>query len=134
MILDKQNLFSNEQAITDTADSENIIDLGLDASDVFNPNEKNAELLVQVVEDFATLTSLTVSVQTDADAAFSDPTTLFSSAAVAAASLLAGYKFKLPNLSEGLEQYVKLVYTVAGSDATAGKITAGLVIDKQTNV
>ena len=134
MIFDKQNLFSEDQAITDTAVSTNVIDLGADNALVNSPNNKDVGLYVQVTADFATLTSLQVSLGTDTVAAFSSETTLFTSAAIAAAALLAGYVFKLPNLPEGTERYLRLTYTVAGSDATAGTVTAGLVLDKQTGV
>lgn len=134
MILDKQNLFSEDQAITATANSTNIIDMGADDSLVNSPNEKDVELYVQVTSDFATLTSLTVTLTTDNDVAFGSETTLFSSAAIAAASLVAGYKFRLPRVKDGVERYLRLTYTVAGSNATAGTVTAGLVLDSQTGV
>ena len=82
MILDKQNLFSEDQAITATAVSTNVIDMGTDNALVNSPNEKDVELFVQVTADFATLTSLTVSLYTDSDVAFGSATLLFSSAAV----------------------------------------------------
>ena len=40
MIIDKQNLFSDDQAITVTADSTNVIDLGADDSKIQAINEK----------------------------------------------------------------------------------------------
>jgi hypothetical protein len=134
MILDKQNLFSEDQAITATANSTNIIDLGADNALVNTPNLKDAELYVQVTADFATLTSLTVTLTTDNDVAFGSETTLLTSAAIAAASLVAGYKFKFSKLPEGTERYLRLTYTVAGSDATTGTIMAGLVLGSQTSI
>ena len=108
--------------------------MGTDNALVNSPNEKDVELFVQVTADFATLTSLTVSLYTDSDVAFGSATLLFSSAAVAAASLVAGYKFTLPRIKEGVERYLRITYTVAGSDATTGTVMAGLVLDSQTGV
>ena len=130
MILDKQNLFSEDQAVTATADSTNIIDLG---DDLDLGLSSVIETFVQVTTDFATLTSLTVSLVTSADEAFSSPVTLVSSAAIAAADLVAGKQFSLRALPHDTDRYVKLTYTVGGSDATAGKIFAGLALDRQTN-
>lgn len=135
MILDKQNLFSEDQAVTVTADSTNIIDLGNDDSEV-NPalNEKgDLEVFAQVTTAFASGTSLKVSLLSSDSSTFSSSTTVSESAAIATASLVQGYKFKLGQLTEIDEQYLKLVYTVVGT-MSAGNILAGLVLDKQTNV
>lgn len=134
MIFDKENLYSDKQAITVTAVSENVIDFGADHAYVVQPNEKGMiHNLVQVTEDFVGLTSLKVTLQTSVDEAFSSPITVVESGAVLAADLKAGYKFPLTCLPEGLKQYVRLNYTVAGT-ASAGNVMAGLVLDKQTNV
>ena len=133
MILDKQNLFSDDQAVTASAASTNVIDLGDNASEIQELIEKNAEIFCQVTVDFATLTSLKVTVQTDDDEAFGSPTTVLETAAIAAASLVAGYKFNVGRILPLItEQYVRLYFTVAGSDATAGKIAAGLIVNTQT--
>ena len=81
MLLDTQNLFSDAQAITATAASDNVVRFG--KGDIsFLP------LLIQVVEDFATLTSLTVKVQTASDSAFTTPVDL-ASTTIAVADLKA---------------------------------------------
>ncbi len=132
MILDKQNLLSDDQAITASAASENIIDLGV-ARDIGKGTPIPFE--VQVTEDFATLTSLTVALQVDDNASFSSAKTVISSAAIAAADLVAGYKFNIGEyVPRGTdERYARLYYTVAGSNATAGAITAGVSMGSQTN-
>jgi hypothetical protein len=132
MIIDKQNLFSEDQAVTASAVSTNVIDLGAEGTGTPSPNLKDAELFVQVTEAFATLTSLTVALQTDSAEGFGTVETVLQSAAIPVASLLVGYKFKLRGLPEGLSRYVRLNYTVAGSNASAGKIFAGLVLGSQT--
>ena len=125
MILDKQNLFSEDQAITTTAVSTNIIDLGTDDSEVVTPNNKDAEILAQVTTTFVGATSVALSLYTDADVAFGSATLMFTTAAVANASLVAGYKFKVPTLPEDVERYVRMTYTVVGT-ASAGTVMAGL--------
>ena len=118
MLLDTQNLFSDAQAITATAASNNVVRFGLgDIS--FVP------LLIQVVEDFATLTSLTVKVQTAVDSAFTTPVDL-ASVTIAAADLKAGTILPVNYIPKGNLGYMRLYYTVTGSNATAGKITAGV--------
>lgn len=133
MYLDKENLFSDEQAVTVSAASTNVIDLGAEGADVNSPNEKNAEVFAQVVEDFAALTSLKVTIQHATDAAFTTPVVAYESTAILAAALVAGYKFPLSGLPAGLNRYLRIYFTVAGDDATAGKITSGLILDRQTN-
>jgi hypothetical protein len=84
-------------------------------------------LLIQVTENFATLTSLTVTIETDDNEAFSSATTIATTQAVPVASLTAGYIFQITALPIRLtERFVRLRYTVGGSNATAGKITAGI--------
>ncbi len=145
MIFDAQTRFSNAQAITATAVSTNVIDTlaagipyGHSAAVTrdFGVNSDLAEpsLYIQVVESFATLTSLTVSVQTATDEAFTSPTTVLATQAVPVASLVAGYNFNIDEFPFRTRQrYIRLNYTVAGSNATAGKITAGIVAAEQRN-
>lgn len=142
MIFDSTALFSDAQAVTATAASTNLIDLKANGTvygaaaalsrDLGKGND--VPILVQVVETFATLTSLTVTVETDDNASFSSAKTAWTSPAIPAATLVAGYKFPINCLPFGTdERYVRLKYTVAGTDATAGKITAGIVAAVQTN-
>ncbi len=118
MLLDTQNLFSDNQAITSSAPSENIVRFGL-GDFTFVP------LLIQVTEDFATLTSLTVSVQTSANEDFSNPVDL-AQATAAAADLKAGTAIPINYIPSGNLGYIRIYYTVTGLNATAGKITAGV--------
>lgn len=124
-ILDRMNLFSNEQAITATAASTDIIDLGL-TRDV-GAGEVNT-VLVQVSEAFNNLTSLTATLQTAAAENFASPVQL-TAATLALASLVAGAKFPVTTVPEGTLRYLRLYYTVTGSAPTVGKITAGVGVD-----
>lgn len=135
MILDKQNLFSEDQAITVTAVSTNVIDLGADNARNQLDNEKgDVEVFVQVTTAFSGGTSLKVTLQADDDEAFGSAVTILDSAAIVTASLVAGYQFKLgklPRLGSADKRYLRLNYTVVGT-MSAGKVLAGLIRDRQT--
>ncbi|MDI9505526.1 MAG: hypothetical protein QM271_05395 [Bacillota bacterium] len=127
MILDKQNLFSDDQAVTVTADSTNVIDLGIAGMGKGEP----VRLFAQVTTTFDGGTSLKASLVTSDSTPFSGAPSLVEPAASAAASLLAGYAFGLGGfMPEEIKRYNKLVYTVVGT-MTAGTITAGFLLDKQ---
>lgn len=138
MIYSKQSLLSDAQAVTATAASTNVYDLGANGTPVGASAALNRDmgkglqvkLDVRVVTTFATLTSLTVTLEQDDDVAFGTVTTVGGTQAIPVASLVAGYKFNLDRLLLGLtKRYFRLKYTVAGSNATAGAITAGVVLD-----
>lgn len=128
MIFDKENLFSEDQAVTATAVSTNVVDLGVDR-DI--GKGVPVPVVIQVTEDFATLTSLTAEIQTASDEAFSSPTVLATSGAVPAADLVAGKQLALQYMPLGTKRYLRINYTVAGTDATAGTVTAGVVAGHQ---
>ena len=141
MIFDKLGLFSNAQAVTASAASTDIVDFGAPGTPIRAAAALSQDLgksiipiRIQVVTTFLTLTSLTVSWQMDNDEGFGSPTTVLASQAIPVATLIAGYVFNIqhvPLLSE--ERYGRLLYTVAGSNATAGAVTAGFVVANQTN-
>jgi hypothetical protein len=142
MIISNLDLFSDGQAITASAASTNTLDLGDagrvvgEAADLTYDLGKGSPIgiRIQVTEAFATLTSLKVAVQTDAADSFGTAATPIESEAIAAADLVAGYVFGIEHFPlRTNERYVRLYYTVAGSNATAGKITAWVVRGKQTN-
>lgn len=126
MLLDMQTLFSDAQAVTQTAASTNVVHTALGKLKEISFGTPIA-LLIQVVEDFATCTSVKVAVETAVDEAFTTPVTLAETAAILVADLKAGYKFPINYMPKGNLGYTRLKYTVAGSNATAGKITAGFV-------
>ncbi len=141
MIFDTTNLFSNDQAVTVTAASSNVIDLGAPGTVLGAPYPLNRDigrgnplpLLIQVTVAFATLTSLKVAVQSSDTEAFTGQVdTVLESEAVPVAQLLAGYQFPLDHIPKGVKhRYVRLYYTVAGSTATAGQVTAGITAGNQ---
>jgi len=126
MRLDSQAIFSDAQKITGAAVSTNVVKMastenGLTEVAFGAP----VPLLVQVVEDFAGLTSLKVEVQTAATEDYADAKTLVAAEAPVA-DLVAGYKFPIIQLPKGNLGYMRINYTPTGT-ATAGAITAGVV-------
>ena len=128
MLLDQQALFSAAQAITATAASTNVIDTGSN-KDVGKYGD--IPLLIQVVEGFNNLTSLTVTVQTDDNSAFSSAADVLSMT-IPLASLVLGYKSPVITLPMKMERYIRLNYTVTGTAPTTGKVTAGITGGVQT--
>jgi hypothetical protein len=138
MIMDQQSLFSDSQAITATANSSNVIDTLPSGG----PNTKSGigdgqdiSLFAQVGSvNFATLTSLTIALVSADDAALTtNVITHYTTGAILQAALTAKARLIGIDLPYGkYRRYVGLIYTVGGSSATAGSITAGLVEDLQT--
>lgn len=128
MILDKENLFSDAQAVTATAPSTNVIDLGA-VRDVGKGNE--LELLIAVTTTVLAAggaSTTTFSLQTDTAEGFGTAVTLWTSAAIGKADLVAGYQIKV-RVPRGVKRYLRLLYTVATNDLTAGAFTAGILLD-----
>jgi hypothetical protein len=101
-----------------------------------NDKGKGAKVpvLIQVTEDFATATSITVTIEVSAAAALTSPKVL-ATEVILLADLLAGKQTYMQCLPNGADlRYLGVRYTVGGSDATAGKITAGISMGNQTNV
>jgi len=140
MILSINQLFSDDQAITATADSTNVIDLGLpgtpfDAAAPLNQDiGKGAAvpILIQVTEAFNTLTSLDISISTGATTALG---TKVLTQNILLADLIVGKQTSFVVLPNDItEQFLGIEYVVVGTDPTLGKITAGITMGVQTNV
>lgn len=115
-MIDNSLVFSEAQAVTATAVSENIINLG--GGDV--PNR--LFLVLRVDTAFKGCTSVTPSVETDDADAFTAAETVMTFPAYPVASLTEGMLAVVP-LPLGLKKYARMKYTVAGT-ATAGNISA----------
>lgn len=121
-MIDSQLQFSEQQAITATAASTNIIDLGKNREVAFGTP---VPLMAIVNEDFDNLTSLKIAVETAETSDMSGAVEL-ASATVLAADLKKGKYIPLAFMPAGNKGYVQLKYTVNGSAPTTGKITASL--------
>lgn len=139
MIFDRQNQFSDAQAITATAASTDVIDFGAPQTPKHAKNAitrdmgkgNKPKLRIQVVEAFNNLTTLTISVQVDDAVGFGTAVTVIDQA-VPLAALVRGYVVPIEAIPRGANRrYMRLLYTVAGTAPTLGKITAGLVFDNE---
>lgn len=123
MLLDLENSFSNEQAITTSAASTNVLKAGGALKEIAFGNP--IPLRIQVTEDFTGCTSVEFKVQTAVDEAFTSPVDLATSGAVALANLKAGYVAPILYMPKGNKGYLRIYYSVVGT-ATRGKVTAGI--------
>lgn len=130
MIQDKKLMFSDSQAITATADSTNILDLGAHGDDI----QRELTLFVQfrgTVESNGDST-LVITLNTD-DALNAGGTdlaadnTLWTSASIAKTALTDGAMLVKMPLPPGIQRYLRLTYTVGTANLTAGAIDAGLI-------
>ncbi len=121
-MLDESLKFSENQAITATTVSENVLDLGVGREVAFGDP---IPLLAMVKEDFNNLTSLKVAVETDSTDEFNSPVELASST-VLLANLKRGKMIPISFMPAGNKGFVRLKYTVNGTAPTTGKISAYL--------
>ena len=142
MIFSAQQLFSDDQAVIATAISENVIDLGLPETPFGGKAALNDDvgkgtpipILIQVTEDFNTLTSLTVTLENSAAAGLTSPVVL-ATESILLADLVPGKQTFMQYVPNGVElRYLGVRYTVVGTDPTLGNITAGITMGNQTNV
>ena len=133
MHLSNEDIFSDAQFIDVTQVSTDVIDTR--RTGIAN-SATEIPILVQVVEDFATSTSVQVQVQSDTTENFSSGAvrTLKDTGAILIADLVAGYQFSISILPHSFDRYLRLRYVVVGAASTAGNITAGFVTERHTNV
>jgi len=140
MILSAQQLFSDDQVITASADSTNVIDLGTPgtpygASATLNQDVGKGAgipILIQVTEAFNNLTSLEIIVSTGATTALG---TSVLSQTILLADLVVGKQTSFVVLPNDItERYLGIEYVVTGTAPTTGKVTAGITMGVQTNV
>jgi len=142
MILSAQQILSDDQAITATAISTNVIDLGVPGTPYAAAAALNFDVgkgtpicfLAQVTEAFNTLTTLTFTLETSANSDLSASTVL-ATEEVALADLIPGKQMFMQVLPSGItERYLGTRYTVAGTPPTLGRVTVGPTLGNQTNV
>lgn len=142
MIFNKNLLLSEGQAITATAISENVLQwpangtVPYDAAAITRNLGRGVPIpmMMLVSTTFATLTSLTITLETADNAALSSgAVVLATSGAIPAASLVQGFRptFGQWLPSATMKDFFGLRYTVGGSNATAGAIWAALGTESQ---
>ena len=139
MIFSKQQLFSDDQAITATAISTNIIDLGVTRTPKYaaaalsgDVGKAMVPILVQCTTAFNNLTSLTITIVTGASS--TAPATVIFSQVVLRAALVPGFTITVDQLPKGVVgRYLAVNYTVTGTAPSTGNFTAGLTMGNHTN-
>ena len=137
MYLDAKNEFSDAQAVTSTAISSNVIDLGATNTLKDIGTGQDVYLVVSTqtaATDSGSDATLTVTLESDSTANLATSATVhYSTGALAfaafspAGSVLAAVKLPAGNY----ERYVGVRYTVASGPLTAGKFDAFLTTDVQ---
>ena len=131
MYIDKALQVSNEQAVTVTAASTDVIDFGQTNSDVGMSDHLSMVITVDEAATAAGAATVTFAVQDSADnSSFSD---VAVTAAIGKATLVAGYQHVIP-MPTKLRRYCRVNYTVATGPLTAGKFSAQVVTGIQQNV
>jgi hypothetical protein len=133
MILDRENAFSQSQALTGISlvASTDFIDLSV----VRQVGQGNG--MPKIVVNFeaaagGTTPTITLALQTDDNTSFSSATTVLTYlSAVSTPGASTQYVFELPD--QGLERYVRLAYTQGGTSPTT-TVSAHLVLDAQYDV
>lgn len=130
MIIDKLLQVSNEQAVTASAASTDVIDFGqLNPNTGLNQN-LTAAITVDVAAEAVSSATVTFSVQDSADnSTFAD---VAVTAAIGKAALPIGAQVLIP-MPVQHRRYVRVYYTVATGPLTAGKFSAQIVGGVQAN-
>lgn len=138
MILDKNLLFTpTAQAITVTAPSTDVIDLGV-AENIGIGDDPSIEILVLCLQTFTAAGAATLQVAIQGSPDNATWTDMAMTNAIGKASLVAGAevaRWSMPSLIAGqaMPRYLRLNFTVATGPMTAGTIYAGLLLDRQEN-
>lgn len=124
MILDKQSMFSDRQAITSSGASEQTMDLRVSGLNLGFGTK--VPLLIQVNEEFTGVQSVQITLQTADSADFSDVTNLAEVNLTEQGLKAGGRPVGLGALPSGrYKRYLRLFYELSGT-ATSGKLTAGV--------
>lgn len=131
MIIDKALQVSNEQAVTVSAASTDVIDLGQTNPNLGLNDHTSLAITVDTAATADGAATVTFSLQDSADnSSFAD---VVATAAIAKAALTAGAQIVLP-MPTKLRRYVRVYYTVATGPLTAGKFSAQVVTGIQQNI
>lgn len=141
-ILDSKLLFAEDQAVTTATatDSTNVLDLGA-GYDAFGAAKiqdggisgklwLNIKVTEAVTSGGSATVTFSLQSSTAADGTF---VAAWTSAAIPKATLVAGYSVVRMPIPMGMSRFVKVVITPATADLTAGKFTAWLGLDAETN-
>ena len=125
MIIDKNLQLSDAQAVTASAASTNVIDLGAAYQEVAQGGMLHLVVSVPTTVTAAGAATVTVALQQSADN--STYTDVVVSPAIGKASLAAGAQVVLPVPPGLASRYLRAYYTVATGPLTAGTFSANIV-------
>ncbi|MFW0699027.1 Bbp16 family capsid cement protein [Pantoea sp. R13S299] len=134
MILDKLLMFSEAQAVTASAASTDVIDLG-----PIDGNRRDIgvgyplELFVNVNTTAAAAGAATVNIQLQTSPDNSAWTTLASTSDLALSALTSGKRVWSQKVPQGVQRYLRVNYVVGTGPLTAGAFTAGINLDVDNN-
>ena len=134
MILDKLLMFSEAQAVTASAASTDVIDLGpIDGTRRDIGVGYPLELFVNVNTTAAAAGAATVNIQLQTSPDNSTWTTLTSSGDLALSALTSGKRVMSQKVPQGVQRYLRVNYAVGTGPLTAGAFTAGINLDVDNN-
>lgn len=134
MILDKLLMFSEAQAVTASAASTDVIDLGpIDGTRRDIGVGYPLELFVNVNTTATAAGAATVNFQLQTSPDNSTWTTLTTSGDLALTALTAGKRVMSQKVPQGVQRYLRLNYVVGTGPLTAGAFTAGINLDVDNN-
>lgn len=130
MIRDTKLIFSEAQAATGASSvvSDYTLNVGAEG-DAISKDMYLVVLCDTAADSAGDAATVTVSLQTDDADTFGSATTLFATGAIAQASCVAGAVLAKVKVPIGVEQYLRVVYTIGTENLTAGKFDAFLVSD-----
>lgn len=127
MIMDKENLYSDAQAVTAAAASDNVIDHG-EARDLgTGENLYLVAVLTEAMTDAGSDSTLEAKIQTDDNSGFATPT---DAQIVGTFPALSPVGTRLITRLDPLkinERYSRLYFTPANGNLSTGKVKAGIV-------
>ena len=134
MILDKLLMFSEAQAVTATAASTDVIDLGpIDSTRRDIGVGYPLEFWTTVNTTATASGAATVNVQLQTSPDNSTWTTIASSGDLALSALVAGKRIVSQKVPSGVQKYLRVNYTVGTGPLTAGAFTSGINLDVDNN-
>ncbi|MBS6032227.1 MAG: hypothetical protein KIB40_03580 [Pantoea sp.] len=134
MILDKLLMFSEAQAVTASAASTDVIDLGpIDGTRRDIGVGYPLELFVNVNTTAAAAGAATVNIQLQTSPDNSTWTTLASTSDLALSALTSGKRVWSQKVPQGVQRYLRVNYVVGTGPLTAGAFTAGINLDVDNN-
>jgi hypothetical protein len=137
MIVDAQNYFCEDLALTATAVATNVINLSSTnlLKDIGDGTPVYLVFAVTTVLDSAgEAATLTITLESDDNTSLSSATTHWTSGSIAEATLVAGYKLTIPlPLGKTYQQYVGVRFTVGTENFTSGNVSAFLTTSPDSN-